>query len=484
MNADRWALIKPLFQGALDMPDDVRAAWLRDAAGGDPELITEVEQLLRIHANADDFLERPIELAPEDLTGITEDLPPGHRIGEYEIVGTLGRGGMGTVYLARDLRLDRRVAVKVLSPGLIVEQREQRLEREARTTARIFHPSVAALLDIGEADGRRYIVSEYVPGSSLRHILQQGQIEATRARAIAADITRGVNAAHQAGTVHRDLKPENVMVTEGGNAKIVDFGIARLMSDNVSITVPGAIIGTPAYMAPELLLDGRGTPGSDIYAIGVILEEMLTGRHPLAAPQDDRLPGADAFTRHLHAVADRARQPDRHRRFQTASELLAALDAVTGAEPATVRSADDRHGGRARRFWWEFHQGAAAVSYAAMLVPAWLAKAQIGGREGRSFFIATAVAALVASMLRLHLWFMSRQHAGELAWARRRSVPFIRLADIFLVVSLVIGAALVAARSVLDVVLLVLAVGVAIASAFIEPSTARAAGLDNRGGRV
>ena len=119
-----------------------------------------------------------------------------------------------------------------------------------------------------------------------------------------------------------------------------------------------------------------------------------------------------------------------------------------------------------------------AVSYAVTLVPAWFARGQIGGLEGRSFFIATTVAALVASMLRLHLWFMSRQHAGELAWARRRSAPFIRIADIFFVASLVIGAGLVAAQSSLDVVLLVLAVGVAIAFAFIEPSTARAAGLD------
>jgi len=135
-------------------------------------------------------------------------------------------------------------------------------------------------------------------------------------------------------------------------------------------------------------------------------------------------------------------------------------------------------GDASARFWWEFHQGAVAVSYAVMIWPAWLARVQIGGLEGRGFFIATAVAALMASMLRLHLWFMSRQHAGELAWARQRSAPFIRVADILLVVSLVIGAGLVASQSALDVVLLVLAVGVTITFAFIEPSTARAAGLD------
>jgi hypothetical protein len=163
------------------------------------------------------------------------------------------------------------------------------------------------------------------------------------------------------------------------------------------------------------------------------------------------------------------------KRFSSALELLAVLEGLPEATGATA--AAPPAGDASARFWWEFHQGAAAVSYAVMIWPAWLARGQIGGLEGRGFFIATAVAALMASMLRLHLWFMSRQHASELAWARRRSAPFIRAADIMLVASLVIGAGLVAAQSSLDVVLLALAVGVAITFAFIEPSTARAAGL-------
>jgi hypothetical protein len=178
----------------------------------------------------------------------------------------------------------------------------------------------------------------------------------------------------------------------------------------------------------------------------------------------------------LKRIADRARDPDPDWRFATATEVVFALENLTTGPVEPEAGAAARV--RSARYWWDFHQGAAAVSYAVMLIPAWFARGQIGGIEGRSFFIATAVAALVASMLRLHLWFMSQQHASELAWARRRSAPFIRLADVMLVVSLVIGAALVAAQSSIDVVLLVLAVGVAIAFAFIEPSTARAAGLD------
>jgi len=254
------------------------------------------------------------------------------------------------------------------------------------------------------------------------------------------------------------------VIGPGGDAKIVDFGIAWLESPGgthyTKLTREGAMIGTPAYMAPELLAGGVPNARTDIFAFGVVLAEMLSGRHPSIAGSTT---SRDAALQH---VADRARDVDPAKRYATAGELLAALET---SNPAAAG------GGR---FWWEFHQGAVAVSYGVMLVPAWLARGQIGGLEGRSFFIATTVAALVASMLRLHLWFMSRQHAGELAWARRRSAPFIRIADIFFVLSLVIGAGLVAAQSSLDVVLLVLAVGVAIAFAFIEPSTARAAGLE------
>jgi hypothetical protein len=156
-------------------------------------------------------------------------------------------------------------------------------------------------------------------------------------------------------------------------------------------------------MAPELLANGVPSVRTDMFAFGVILAEMLSGHHPAA--------GASTTSRDagLQHIADRARDADPARRYATAGELVAALEASNPIASS--------------RFWWEFHQGAVAVSYAGMLVPAWFAKQQIGGLEGRSFFIATAVAALVASMLRLHLWFMSRQHAGELAWARRRSAP-------------------------------------------------------------
>jgi serine/threonine protein kinase len=384
---------------------------------------------------------------------------------------------MGVVYLATDRQLRRNVALKSLPAALAANpEMRRRLEREAIAAANISDPAVATVYTLVAVDGHLLLVSEYVDGRTLRALIEDGPIDVPSVRRIAMTMARGLRAAHEKGVIHRDLKPENIMVTADGSAKIVDFGIAWLETPDgtgpTKLTQAGAMIGTPAYMAPEQLMRGTPDARSDIYAFGVILTEMLTGRHPLAPGSRT---SSDAA---LQRIGDRAREQDPARRFPNAAELVFALESLITGPVSVPPDTNAAARVRSARYWWDFHQGAAAVSYGVMLIPAWFARGQIGGIEGRSFFIATAVAALVASMLRLHLWFMSQQHASELAWARRRSAPWIRLADVMLVVSLVIGAGLVAAQSSIDVILLVLAVGVAIAFAFIEPSTARAAGLD------
>jgi hypothetical protein len=478
----RWSQIKAIFNGALEHPAEARAAWLRQECGSDAALLADAERLLRSFDTLGGFLDQPAQVEPEDVALAT--LPegdvdgaawhPGDRVGEYEIVRAIGRGGMGVVYLATDRRLHRNVALKSLPVSLADNpELRERLKREARAAATIADPAVATVYSLEEVEGHLLLASEYLDGRTLRAVIDEGPIDVATARQIALHVARGLRAAHDAGVIHRDLKPENIVVGPGGTAKIVDFGIAWLESPtgtrHTKLTREGAMIGTPAYMAPEQLVGGTPDARTDIFAFGIILAEMLSGRHPLMAGSGAPVEPA------LQRIADRARDAEPGRRYAGAGELVAALEAAAPGTDTGTRAAARV---RSARFWWEFHQGAAAAAYAVMLVPAWLAKAQIGGLEGRGFFIATAISALMASMLRLHLWFMSRQHAGELAWARRRSAPFIRLADIMLVVSLVIGAGLVAAQSVLDVVLLVLAVGVAITFAFIEPSTARAAGLD------
>ena len=490
MTPQRWNQIKALFNGALEQPIETRAAWLQRESGGDATLLADAERLLRSFDTLGGFLDQPAQVAPEDVSQAT--LPGGEgegagwragdRIGEFEIVRTIGRGGMGVVYLATDRRLHRNVALKSLPASLAGNpELRERLKREARAAATITDPAVATVYSLEEVEGHLLLASEYLDGRTLRAVIDDGPIGVPTARQIALHVARGLRAAHDAGVIHRDLKPENIVVGPGGTAKIVDFGIAWLQhptgAPQTKLTHEGAMIGTPAYMAPEQLMGGTPDARTDLFAFGVILAEMLSGRHPLVAPAPDSAAARDALARQLQAVADHARHPDPTQRFGSALELLAALEGLPEAAGTTVAGPPVSDDGTAR-FWWEFHQGAAAVSYAVLIWPVWLARAQIGGLEGRGFFIATTIAALMASMLRLHLWFMSRQHAAELAWARRRSAPFIRAADIMLVVSLVIGAGLVAAQSVLDVVLLGLAVGVAITFAFIEPSTARAAGLD------
>ena len=484
MTPQRWSQIKAIFNGALERPAEARAEWLRQECGDDSALRAEAERLLRSFDTLGGFLDAPAQVAPEDValaappgTDVDGALwSAGDRVGEFDIVRPIGRGGMGVVYLATDRRLHRNVALKSLPAAMAGSpELRERLKREARAAANITDPAVATVYSLEEVEGHLLLASEYLEGRTLRVLIEDGPIDVPTVRRIALSIARGLRAAHDTGVIHRDLKPENIMVAPDSTAKIVDFGIAWLESPNGTqhpkLTHVGAMIGTPAYMAPEQIVGGVPDARSDIYAFGVILTEMLTGRHPLT--RGAHTP-SDAV---LQRIADRARDADPDRRFPNASELAFALENAATGHGDTAASAVAR--ARSARYWWDFHQGAAAVSYAAILVPAWLARGQIGGVEGRSFFIATAVAALVASMLRLHLWFMSRQHAGELAWARRRSATWIRLADIMLVVSLVIGAGLVAAQSSLDVVLLVLAVGIAIAFAFIEPSTARAAGLEN-----
>jgi hypothetical protein len=498
MTPQRWSQIKNVFNGALERPEPERAAWLRGECGSDVALLDAAEQLLRSHETLGAFLDRPAAVDPEDVALAT---PPGaesadgtawhagDRVGEYEIVRPIGRGGMGVVYLATDRRLHRQVALKSLPAAFAGDTgMRERLKREARAAATIAHPAVATVFSLEEIDGQLLLASEFLDGRTLRAVVDEGPLDVAAAHAIALQIAQGLRAAHEAGVVHRDLKPENIIITPSGAAKIVDFGIAWLEgpghTHQTKLTRAGAMIGTPAYMAPEQLMGQRVDARTDVYAFGVILAEMLSGRHPLSvdpAPvARERTPEDEVLAGLLQRIADHCRETTPAQRVGSTRELVAMLEGVSSAvrvAPVAQPSALPARG--ASRFWWEFHQGAVAVSYGVMLVPAWFARAAIGGIEGRGFFIATASAAVMAGMLRLHLWFTSHQHPADLAWARRRSAMWIRMADAMFVLSLLIGAGLLVGESSLDVVLLLLALGVAVAAMVIEPSTARAAGLDN-----
>jgi hypothetical protein len=214
----------------------------------------------------------------------------GRRLGgRYRMEALLAAGGMGEVWTARDLLLDRAVAVKVLGGALAGDGRAaERLRREARAAARLDHPNIARVLDLGEHDGRPYLVMELLEGESLAtRIDRAGPLSPSEAARIVAAVADALEAAHQAGIVHRDVKPGNVFLTTAGEVKVLDFGIASAAGDTALTT--GDLLGTAAYLAPERVLGHRATSAADIYALGVVLYELLAGHRPFAGDSEVEL---------------------------------------------------------------------------------------------------------------------------------------------------------------------------------------------------
>jgi serine/threonine protein kinase len=276
LTPDRWRQIEELYHRALERPSDVRAGFLAEVCGGDEELKRRLELLLAEDASADKRLDQPAaKLLPEVLTGDSvASLSVGARLGPYRIEGILGRGGMGQVYKAHDSRLGRWVAIKVST-----DQFGRRFEQEARAVAALNHPNVCTLHDIGPD----YLVMEYIEGTPLK-----GPLPLDQALSYAAQICDALDAAHKRNITHRDLKPANILVTPGGDVKLLDFGLATLSASHEAVsdsntraaTDPGTTVGTVGYMSPEQArgepLDGR----SDLFSLGCVLYEMATGVSP------------------------------------------------------------------------------------------------------------------------------------------------------------------------------------------------------------
>jgi eukaryotic-like serine/threonine-protein kinase len=212
----------------------------------------------------------------------------GTKLGPYEIVSQVGAGGMGEVYRARDTRLGRDVAIKMLPEALHDADRLRRFEQEARTIAALNHPNILGIHDIGAHDGAPFLVSEFLEGQTLREKLVSGPLPVRRGIEYALGIAQGLAAAHEKGIVHRDLKPENVFVTREGRIKVLDFGLAKLVRPEENhqtavtltspATLPGMVMGTVGYMSPEQVRGEPSHPRSDIFSFGAVLYEMLTGK--------------------------------------------------------------------------------------------------------------------------------------------------------------------------------------------------------------
>ena len=203
--------------------------------------------------------------------------------GRYRVGPRIARGGMATVYQAHDLRLERGCAVKIMHTDLGDDHDfAARFVREAHSAARLSHPNVVAVTDQGDDDGVLFLVMEHVPGETLRDVIRrEAPMEPARALALLEPVLQALAEAHRCGLVHRDVKPENVLIADDGRVKVADFGLARAFDATTTSTATGGVlIGTVSYLAPELIIDGKADPRSDVYAAGVLLYEMLTGRKP------------------------------------------------------------------------------------------------------------------------------------------------------------------------------------------------------------
>ena len=322
-------------------------------------------------------------------------LASGTQVGPYTVAGPLGAGGMGEVYRARDTRLGRDVALKLLpAPAVADADRLQRFEQEARATAALNHPNILALYDIGRSDHGPFLVTELLEGETLRAALERGAMPVRKALDVAVQIARGLAAAHERGIVHRDLKPDNVFVTPGGHVKILDFGLAKLtegapagsaigeLATTAPATSPGIVLGTVGYMAPEQVLARPTDHRADIFALGTVLYELLAGKRAFArdtAPEtmtailkEEPAPLAEGFVpAGLQRIVSRCLEKNPSARFQSAGDLAFALETISpgsGATAVSAQTAAATASGTPARLWWLI----APVSLLIGAVGAWL----------------------------------------------------------------------------------------------------------------
>ncbi len=281
---DHWKKIEEIFHAALDAPD--REAFLTNACSGDSDLHAEVEALLAAHEQGESFLKAPTwEGEATSLFNETQIQPPLKSFSHYQIISLLGEGGMGEVYLASDTKLGRKAAIKILSAKYTAEaDLVHRFEREAKAASALNHPNILTVYEIGETDDAHFIATEFIEGSTLRQHLKTGNIPLQEVLEICLQIAAALTAAHEAGIIHRDIKPENIMLRPDGYVKVLDFGLAKLteasLNPDDSTTQTGIVMGTPSYMSPEQARGQRVDPRTDIWSLGVVLHELVSGARP------------------------------------------------------------------------------------------------------------------------------------------------------------------------------------------------------------
>jgi serine/threonine protein kinase/Flp pilus assembly protein TadD len=343
---DDWQRVKAVFEQALAVDETGRSAFLVAACGSDALLRQRVDALLASHAASGSFLETSASSVLE-LPRSGADLS-GQMLGTYRLLSRIGAGAMGEVYAAHDEKLDRRVAVKLIAKDLARDvDRLQRFRQEAHAASSLNHPNIVVVHDFGETDVRPFIVTELVEGVTLRERLEDGPLPIPEAIEIALQVTSGLAAAHARGLVHRDIKPENVMLRPDGYVKVLDFGLAKLAraepappagAELTGLTQPGQMAGTPAYMSPEQARAEPVSAGTDVFSVGAVLYEMVTGRPAFAGESPAVIfaailgqtpPAPTALNPDvpldLERLITKALEKDRELRYQSVAEMRADL---------------------------------------------------------------------------------------------------------------------------------------------------------------
>jgi serine/threonine protein kinase/Tol biopolymer transport system component len=391
METERWKQVDNLLQSVLERRPEEREAFLRQACGDDKSLEGEVRSLLALEREAGSFLQNPVmEAAPHATTSSLA----GKTISHYHVIEKLADGGMGAVWKARDTRLDRYVALKLLHAATLADpEHKRRFIQEARAASALNHPNIITIHDIDQADGADFIAMEFVPGKSLARLIPRKGLRLKQAIDYAIQAADALAAAHAAGIVHRDLKPANIMVSESGCVKVLDFGLAKLTersrSENANGvtsesfgTDEGMILGTVSYMSPEQAEGKKVDARSDIFSFGAVLYEMITGRRAFsgdstvsvlsAVLRDDPKPPHQIvkdLPRDLDRIVTRCLRKDPNQRYQHVGDLK--IDLQQAEEEFTSRDSAATPARPARRSLRRWGWVAAAALALAALFAAW-----------------------------------------------------------------------------------------------------------------